>query len=221
MRPRSPHAAECIKLRKEERLSVPEIVRRTGLPKTSVAFWVRGIPLTKEEVRCRLSVAGRLRDRPGPRVPRGEESKFHKVIPLTSLAPAQRGRLAELAVSYRLCLMGLEIYGAVCDGGKVDFIVRDPKTARLQTIQVKLVKESSNATLPSIDLRCSAGRGRLRRYAEGEFDFIVGYDYVTDTAYVFSWEEAATKAKAITVRQDAAEAWHKLLRPIAANDNMP
>jgi hypothetical protein len=39
---------------------------------------------------------------------------------------------------------------------------------------------------------------------------LVGYDYFTDTCYVWSWAEIQGFKKAITVCPDAAERWDKM-----------
>jgi hypothetical protein len=62
-----------------------------------------------------------------------------------------------------------------------------------------------------VNLRCSAGRNKFRRYTDTEFDFIIGYDFYSDTAYVFSRQECEGKKNVITTRASAAEQWGKIL----------
>lgn len=62
----------------------------------------------------------------------------------------------------------------------------------LTKLQVKWASSRLHG-LPFLKLRCANGRGKSRKYREGEFDFIVGYDLFTDTAYVFSYNELEDK----------------------------
>jgi hypothetical protein len=111
----------------------------------------------------------------------------------------------------RLALIGLDIYGSVFDGSKADWLVRVP-SGKSAVIQVKWVREQKSHGLPTISLTCSEGHNKRRRYSTGEFDFIVGYDLHTDTAYVFSEADAEGHKATVTINMNNAERWDKLLR---------
>ena len=51
-----------------------------------------------------------------------------------------------------------------------------------------------------------------RRYAKGDFDFLVGYDLFTDMAYVWSWAEVEQHKASITIAEDSCEKWEKLIK---------
>lgn len=110
----------------------------------------------------------------------------------------------------RLTVAGLDVYGSVFDGSKADWLVRTP-SGRSAVIQVKWTKEPTQHGLPTVNLTCTEGHNRRRRYREGEFDFVVGYDLFTDTAYVFSEEDVRNNRTAVTVRPENAERWDKIL----------
>ncbi len=141
--------------------------------------------------------------------PRGEQSKFHIMLGGRELSKAEKGQIAEAAVLFRLVLHGLQVLTGVFDGGRVDWLVEVP-SGKLARLQVKWARRKKHG-LPVFYLTCSDGRGRTRRYQEGEFDFLVGYDLFTDTAYVYSWKELSANVDSISVRPDAAERWDKII----------
>lgn len=199
--------SQCINLRVIERLPLREIHKRTGAPKGTLSYWLQPFPLSQEE-RKHHQYSNR---KPLPkRTDRGEESKFHKLAPLASLTKPQKARLAEIAVLYRLCALDVDVFKSSFDGSKFDFVVHVRKTDKIHKIQVKAVREPKGHGLPVIPLHCSDGRKSSRRYKSGEFDFIVGYDFFTDIAYVFSWDEIAALGSCVTIRPEAAERWSKL-----------
>lgn len=61
-----------------------------------------------------------------------------------------------------------------------------------------------------INLVCTVGHSVQQRYAEGDFDFIVGYDLYSDTAFVYSAEEVASRQAAVALSWKHAERWDKL-----------
>lgn len=142
-----------------------------------------------------------------PKKDRGQESKHHRAVDPKVLTKEQKARIAEAAVLHRLALHGYEVYGQTFDGQKVDWIVQVGR--RLIRIQVKWAGRVSKHGLPVVRLRCADGRGKFRRYASDEVDFVVGYDLYTDTAYVFPFAEVREN-NYVTIRPDAAEQWHRL-----------
>jgi hypothetical protein len=128
------------------------------------------------------------------------------------LSKQRKAKIAEAAVLFRLTLHGFPAYGSWFDGDKADWMVRVPTTGKRLSIQVKWARQGK-AGAPFIRLSCSEGRGKLRRYAQGEFDFIVGYDLWSDTCYVWSWEDTARHASTISICSGAAERWDKLSGP--------
>jgi transcriptional regulator with XRE-family HTH domain len=192
-------------LRVEERLSLKEIEKATGVSRGTLSVWLRGLPLTDKEKaqKRRLHLIGNqyaTKDR-------GEESKHHKNIDASKLTREQKGRIAESAVLYRLALHGIETYGRVFDGEKSDWLAAIPP--RVLRIQVRWASKGQHG-LPFALLRCCDGRKSFRRLREDEFDFLVTYDLFTDTAYVFSSKELGKLKSAVTIRPDANEAFHKM-----------
>lgn len=193
--------AECIRLRTEEKLNYTEIHARTGVSKATLSSWLGLYPLPPVE-----QAAARKRSPPiNPKKHRGDASELSLFMQARTYSPLQVARISETAVMLRLLLHGFAVFGSSFDGDVADWVVQAPGTKRLYTVQVKTAKANPQG-LPLVSLRNSCGR----RYTEGEFDFIVGFDLHTDTAYVWSWAEVAALKASVTITPEAAEAWDKL-----------
>lgn len=201
---------EARRLRRQEGKSIKQIARLLTVSPSSVSGWVKDIALTDEQrvllAQQNPAINGSLRA--GRRKDRGEESKYHRLCPISNIDRVKRARIAEAAVLFRLVLNGFDPYGTAFDGEKFDWVVAVPETGKLVTLQVKWASRGKHG-LPFIKLRCSDGRGKSRQYRKGEFDFIVGYDLFSDTAYIFRYEEVMNK-RVIAIRADAAERWEIL-----------
>lgn len=199
---------KAIELRVKERLSTNQIAERLNISKNTIANWMKGFPLTKEEKGefYRKSWIGRKKTR-------GEQSKFSKMLGERKLDKIRKGKVAEAAVIYRLALHEFDIFTAVAGTNKVDLLVWSCKTKKVYKIQVRLVMETG--CQPSIRLgsfpKMLDGKRKLVRYSAEECDFIVGYDLFTDTAYVYSLKELEEYKKHVTVSKIHAERWDKLL----------
>lgn len=206
--------AEAIRLRVEERLSLKEIKRRTGASQGSISLWLRPYPLNEEE---RRSLARKNHYSPATtRKGRGVESPLHKVIGDQNLTVFEKMRIAEAAVLLRLTIHRFKVFGPVFDGDEVDWLAEDPDTGARHKLQVRWAgRHGHSYGLPSVSLRCSGPFNRdkvwrTRRFRTGAFDFLVGYDLYTDTAYVWSWGEVEHLTHSITIASEAAERWDKL-----------
>jgi len=195
--------AECVRLRVEDRLAYREIERKTGASRGSLSLWLRDYSLTAAE---KIDRQGHLKQ---PRKPRPAPSKFFLAVRGQDMSRAQKARVAEAAVLFRLALHGFVPFGAAFDGEKTDWLVDTGD--RLVRLQVKWVRwQNGLKGLPLVKLVCAEGHNGQRRYKKGELDFMVGYDLVSDTAFVWSWAEIGGRKRTITVTPDAAERWDKL-----------
>jgi len=195
--------AECVRLRIEERLSLREIHQRTGVAKSTLSGWLKSHPLTKDE----LAMRQRLRPRGGKRKSTGDESVLYKRFN-GDFTSQEKAKIAEAAVLLRLCLCGFQAFGSPFDGERTDWLVETP--SRVVKIQVKWVDQKKHG-MPTVPLTHRVyGTTKKVKYAASEFDFIVGYDFFSDKAYVFSYNDVEGHKATISVRKDAEEAWHKL-----------
>jgi len=201
-------AQEAIRLRVEERLSLREIAEITGASKGSLSVWLKPYPLTEEERSQRIKSARRYVP---PKKDRGEVSKFFQAAAGRELSRLEKAKIAEAAIAFRLAVHGFDIYGSMFDGDKPDWVVRVPETGKMHTIQVRWARVGPHG-LPYIGLKCTVGHNVQRRYADGDFDFIVGYDFYSDTAFVYSEDEVASLKTAVSMNWDHAERWDKLRR---------
>lgn len=204
--PKREMSREAIRLRVEERLSLREIAEVTGAAKGSLSGWLKPYPLTEEERKLRQKTANRYIS---PKKDRGEASKFFRSVQGRELSRLQKAKIAEAAIALRLVVHGFEVYGSMFDGDKPDWVIRVPETGKAHTIQVRWATAGAHG-LPKIGLKCMVGHGVQQRYADGDFDFIVGYDFYSDTAFVYSAAEVAPLKTAVSMNWDYAERWDKL-----------
>ncbi len=156
----------------------------------------------------------------GGEKPKRPESKFHKSIHGEPLSRARKARISETAVLFRLVLRGFQVFKPEDPGSKIDWLAAlgDGTDVRYSKIQVKTVV--LDAGYGSIPLTCSdsnKSKNKRRRYAPGEFDFIVGYDVYSDTAYVFSEKEVEHRKWSVAARREAIERWDKLIEHTRKN----
>lgn len=204
--PKTELAQEAIRLRVEERLSLREIADITGASKGSLSVWLKSYPLTTEERQQRQKSARRYI---APKKERGEISKFFQATAGRELTRLQKAKIAESAVAFRLAVHGFAIYGSMFDGDKADWVVEVPETRKIHKLQVRWAR-SGHHGLPYIGLKCTVGHHIQQRYVEGDFDFIVGYDLYSDTAFVYSAEEIVSLKAVVSMNWDHAERWDKL-----------
>lgn len=141
---------------------------------------------------------------------RGQESKFHSAIASAEFTRDQKKQIAEAAALFRLAVHGFQTFKPTSDSSKEDWLVVD--RGRLLRIQVRWAGKKKEDGLPKASLVCHdyGVEGGTRRFRPGEFDFLVAYDYYSDTAYVFSESDVAHAKRYVTIRLDAAERWDKL-----------
>lgn len=215
--------AQAIKLRTEQRLSFNEIQQKIAVSKGTLSRWLKTYPLTQEEKRDKHKAGQRQRQ--APSVYLGNQtrasilaegpSKFHQMTDLSRLSRLDKAKIAESAVMFRCTLFGMSVYGSPFDGDREDWIIKIPATGELKKLQVKWGKQGKRKRKlegrPYFALTTTGHAGKTKRYQKGDFDFLVGYNLYTDTCFIYSWKETENHRVAITERDDAAEAWSKLL----------
>jgi hypothetical protein len=203
---------EAIRLRVKERKSLGEIQSLLSVAKSTLSLWLRPYPLSHDEMKRRL--VANAKSRKGTRTSRTlmlqpkVYSDLYQVVKEYRLKRYQIAQVAETAIMLRLLARGYSVYGSVFDGDRADWLVEVGNN--LWKIQVKSTVQGHTG-LPIVTLRrANSSKTGPKRYVKGEFDFIVGYDLRTDTAYVWSWKEAENHRVSIAIHPDAKEAWHKL-----------
>ena len=198
---------EALRLRVEEQRSLKEIAQYLGISKATASVWLREFPLPEAELKKRAK-----RTHGGaPKKDRGQQSKLHRMASDSGIEHThlQKGKISGAAVLLRMAIHGFEVYASMFDGDQFDWVIRCPGTKDLKKVQVKSAKGMKEG-LPTIDLSCSKAARTRRRYKEGEFDFIIGYDLFTDTCYVWSWDEVSHLKSSVTICPEAAERWDKM-----------
>lgn len=208
--------SEAVRLRTQELQSLKEIAAKLNISKSTCSLWLKEYPIPPDVLKERYRNAGLASG--GKKRTHKQASRKNAMILATSplvsrigknaqWSSSQKGKIAEAAVVLRLAILGLDVYKSFFDGDKVDVVTQTG--CQLQKIQVKWVSKGAYGE-PMIKLRCSDGRGSTRRYKDGEFDFIVGYDLERDTCYVYTEGEVVQHNTCVSCSKEAEEAWNKL-----------
>jgi len=123
------------------------------------------------------------------------------------LTTADKGRIAEAAVLFRLSLLGYSPLRPMFEGAAYDWSV-DVGSGRLVRLQVKCAFQGKHGA-PLIQLTRSRKVGR-KRYSEKDLDFFIGYSLLLDEAHVFSWGDVVEHRSAVAFQASSREAWHKI-----------
>jgi len=194
--------AEVLRLRIDERLSNRDIEALTGASRGSVSAWLRDHPLTEEERRQKIREKRTASANPT----RSDPSKYAKMLQ-PGMSSLQKAKVAEAAVLFRFALMGFSPFGSPFDGDKADWVV--DVRGKLLKVQVRLCRLGKHGS-PFISLRRVTADKRSVRFQPGDFDFIVGYDLHSDTAFVYGEAEVAGLSTAKSVTESAKEAFAKM-----------
>lgn len=189
---------ERVQQRRAEGVTAKQVAKEFGLKPALVSKWTSKLPGLKRAPYARRE----------PQVQEGNDS-YAKIVEGQELSRDRKGRIAEAAVMFRLSLLDIKYYQSPFDGDKVDFLVETPRGRKI--VQVRWARQNKQGP-PSISLVCYEGHYNRRKYKDSEFDFIVGYDLSTDTAYVYTREEVRNHQTMFSVGIDGAERWDKLER---------
>jgi hypothetical protein len=204
------------KLRIVNRKGAKEIARILSISVGTVRYHLRNLRLTEKEVRRNYE---RMRDeairKRGPfRQSLTKALLQHNPSSLAQLADRQltgddKARIAEAAVLLRLAIKGLACYGSPFDGDRVDWLVQ-AKNNNVLRVQVRWLRWNK-VGCPSLSLcRADYRKGERIRFTNLDFDIIVGYEFQTDSAYVYTFEETAHLVNSVAIGISAREAWSKL-----------
>ena len=194
---------EAIRLRVEERFSLDDVQARTGISIATLSVLLRPYPLAADEVFAKKS-ASALRNNP-LRKYNPEPSKLLQMVNIEELSTDRKGRIAEAAVMFRLAILGYEVLRSVFEGLSVDCFAYNSVSGKIARIQIKWSRRAEHGR-PFFQI-WSDEKNKFR--SQERFDFIVGYDFETDIAFVFPSEVLGSK-RYKTCDEEYAEAWHLL-----------
>ena len=194
---------KAIYLRTVERNSINEIRYKTGISKGTLSPLLRQFPLTSVERYNRSRKIRIENNKRKSKQNRGESSDFFKIMQKSKFNPAQIGNISEAAVIFRLLVNGFQIFNSIFDGDKCDVVVINKKNRAIK-IQIKTAHQGKTG-LPLIKLR-----NRNGKYLVGEYDFLIGYDAFSDSAYIYSFDDTINKKSTVTICDSAKERWDKL-----------
>lgn len=197
-------------LRLKKRMSIESIAKELNVSKGSVSVWLRDIPLTPEEKHSRYVENGKnSKFRIRKLTPKIISSKFFNWVkkPLNN---NQKGKIAESAAILRLTVLQYNVYKSVFDGEKIDIVTQTLDGMGFLKLQVRWAFKAKHGS-STISITCSNGRRNSRRYQDNEFDFIIGYEFETDTCYVYSKNDIKHLKRQVSLNESNKEAWDKLL----------
>ncbi|MBI4673849.1 MAG: hypothetical protein HY741_19560 [Chloroflexi bacterium] len=196
---------EAIRLRVEERLSLDEIEKRLGISRGTLSPLLKEYPLTEEELHERRARGfNNLNKDRGKYTP--VLSKFVAWIAGKRLSTDRKGQIAEAAVLLRLQVLEYQVLMPP-ENSRMDFVVTRPDADKLVRLQVKWARREKEGR-PYVNLRNGEGK-HIRRVSRATCDFVIGYDFETDTAFVIPITECDGK-NAKSCDEQYAEAWHLL-----------
>lgn len=196
----------AIQLRTVERQSLKTISNILEVPLTTLSGWLKDFPIELSEQQ-KNRVQALKESKVKQRFP---ESDFSKNIK-REFSRAEKGLIAETKVKLHLLLNGFEIFTPNNGTSKIDLVCLTPNN-NLYKIQIKWVKNQTSKVgdgLPYIKLTHYVGATKIGKYTSEECDFFIGYDFRSDSIFVFSYEETKGK-ESIVVTKDAKDAWHKI-----------
>ena len=206
-------------------MSIPEIQAVTGASKGILSLWLKPYPLTVEELRKRkqlnqistivASSKTRALEREKEGIRTGLVVRYGCSTRTSALEPLAKGKIAESAISLRLAVHGYSVFRSIFDGDRVDLVVGADGTRKYARLQVKWAGCSPTSKgRPVIPLYrrlgCRSALRRKVRYVDLDFDFIIGYDFERDLAYVFASADVATNDFVAAVGAKYEERWDKL-----------
>lgn len=210
---------EAIRLRREEGKSNADIAKAVGASRSTVLIWLKDHPLTPEQqgivdalTRSRRAKAISATMRKKKAV---DESKYFKMA--VDLSPNLKGRVAEIAVCFRLTLMGYRVFQCIYDGDVVDILTMDGDSPC--KIQVKMMRWCDEGR-PLMRLHRMGGKGEWL-YKKSDVDVFVGYDLKSDTCFVYdAWPLIDAGQKSVSACEEAKEAW-QILRHCSSSGRAP
>lgn len=191
-------------------LSFNAIQRELGISKSTLSYMLRDIELLPEQ-RARLAAAPHINKRGRLLKTRPHESKYASTAKDPKLDNNQKGRVAEAAIAFRLAIHKIQAFFPASGSSPFDCVAY--VNATFYKLQIRWARNSQSTGLPYVRLTRSAGRNKTRRYSDADFDFLIGYDLTSDTAYVWSCADLRSKNWCVSVSSDTAERWDKLLVP--------
>lgn len=172
--------SECIRLRREERLSYREIVKRTGARRGTLATWLLGMPLSEEEQNASRAAAS-LESREARQADWEVRNKVWVAQAQTAKQEGmyvtyRKGQVAMLKVQLRANELGATVSLPTVEG-RYDLIV--DLQGRLYRAQVKYAGAvTKNGARGSVHLslrKDTRGNKRTKLYRKEEVDVLLVY----------------------------------------------
>ena len=185
---------EAIRLRVEQRMSFKEIATATGVSKASLSLWLKGHPLTEEELAKRKAdkdtsqVGKTLRVKKSKEELEGLRPKFK----LMGLPPKRIGEISEAVVVAELIKRGFEVLRPVGDSLRYDLAI--DYEGRIYRVQVKTGRTDGDTVTFSAcstdGYRSMMGADNAYKTYEGQIEWFASYVPEVDQVFMFPIQEA-------------------------------
>ena len=204
--------ATAISLRLKERLTLDQIIAKLDnqYARSTIFGWIKEYPLTDEELSKRLEI----RKLPPKRTLQLEkDSTLYKLANGRELSRNEKGLISEHAILMRLIAAGFIVMKPDSSQCIFDLLVFIKDENKYLKIQIKTARDAKWGQ-PYCSLKHTGprknGKITMIRYGKNDFDILVGYDWKTDSAYVFTEKEVEHLATAVSCKPEALERWDKL-----------
>lgn len=190
---------KAIKLRTQDRLSLPEILKLVPVARSTLSLWLRAYPLTMGELKARRQVnSQRARDirlrSVGERGPSGEWSTRPK------LSKSDLGEACRQMICAKLLLQGMVVFRPLTEDTPVDLVILTP-TGRFLKCQCKCIFRANGKTCHHMSF-CSvrkwgpSNRAVKHTYTPDEVDVFLGYCVDNDSVYVIPYKDTRGRSYA-------------------------
>lgn len=204
-----------MEMRLEHRLGTKEISRRTGVPVSTVHYWLKDHRLTYEE---KIEAIRRSPRFVAPRKARHRRRPGTKPVKL-GLHPVNSGRIGELLTQAELLKLDVHVTKGD-EGDPVDFYVRHRDSLTTACLQVRCTSPArAGGGLPTISLRRPRGKDYRPLEPGRHFHFIVGFCRENGRHYVYHWKEVLGRVNCISVSDGALDAWWKVQRWLEGDES--
>lgn len=199
---------QAIRIRLSDKLSTPIIGEMLGIDGATVRLWTSPYPLSDWEMSEIHRKAGKMSGaitRQRSQAELNLPCRYQEEISTNTYSSTQTGNIAEAAIRRKCQRLHFEFYAPAYGCAFFDGIIYVPQARQAWKVQIKTATHH-NKGLPTVSTRSSKNK-----YLRETCDFLIGYEIVSDTAYVWSHDELIPFQYRVSLRPDAKENWKKLI----------
>ena len=184
---------KAIKLRKQHRMTLPEILEKVPVSKATLSLWLREYPLTESELKVRRQVNARhARWVRGTADLEGRPT-IAEVGSRPDLSKSDLGEACRQMICAKLLLRGVKVFRPLTEDTPIDLVVLT-STGNFLKCQCKCVfkpKGQHHHIINFFSVRKWGPNSKAvqHKYTPSEVDFFLGYCVDNDGVYVIPYSE--------------------------------